>query len=148
MHAEDRRSKNGRSERRSKKAIEWISNGGVEKVNVGRDDVSDDFYYSVQEYETFEDGACLFESHRKYVDIQWVVEGLERLYVDDISHLEPVEEYNAEKDVIHYKENGCPTSILLTKGSSAILLPKDAHKPGRVLGMHSRVKKVVGKVRI
>lgn len=141
-------SNNSNLNERINKAIEYISNLDFEKLNVGRYDVSDDFYYNVQEYDAFEDGACLFESHRKYVDIQWIVEGMERLYIDDISHLELIVEYNAEKDVVHYKENGCPSSMLLTKGSCAVLLPKDAHKPGRVQGMHSRVKKVVGKVRI
>lgn len=132
---------------RINKAINYISKLDFANLSVGRYDVSDDFYYSVQDYEAFEDGACLFESHRKYVDIQWIVEGMERLYIDDIIHLEPADEYNADKDVIHYKENGCPSSMLLTKGSCAVLLPKDAHKPGVVLGKRCRIMKIVGKVK-
>lgn len=131
---------------RINKAIEYISKLDFADISVGRYDVSDDFFYSVQEYDAFDDRTCSFESHRKYVDIQWVVEGTERLYIDDISHLEPADEYNADKDVIHYKENGCPTSMLLTKGCCVVLLPKDAHKPGKILSEKSRVKKIVGKI--
>ena len=131
---------------RINEAIEYISKLDFENLSVGRYDVDENFYYSLLEYDAFENGSCLFESHRKYVDIQWIIEGNERLFINDIRHLEPIEDYNEEKDVIHYKDNGCPTSLLLTKGSCAVLLPKDAHRPGRIKG--NKIKKIVGKLLI
>ena len=133
---------------RINKAIEYISKLEFDKLCVGCYVVNEDFYYSVQEYEAFEDGKSLFESHRKYVDIQWIIEGNERLYINDICHLEPAEDYNEERDVIHYKENECPTSVLLTRGSCVVLLPKDAHKPGVAFEKQCVVKKIVGKLLI
>ena len=133
---------------RINKAIEYIGKLDIENLTVGHYYVNDDFFYDVLEYQTIDDGECSFESHRRFVDIQWIVEGIERLYINDISHLLPAEEYNESKDVIHYKENDCPSSMILTKGSYAILFPKDAHKPGSVLGNKCKIKKIVGKVSI
>ena len=129
-------------------AISYIANLNHSDLEPGRYDVSDDFYYSVQEYDVFSDEDSVYESHRRYIDAQWIVSGQERLYITDIHHLCPLDEYDMEHDVIHYKFSSNQSSVFLTPGSCIVLFPKDAHRPSGFLDCHNRVKKIVGKVLI
>lgn len=129
-------------------AIAYIANLNHSELRPGRYEVSDDFYYTVQEYETFAEEESVYESHRKYIDIQWVVSGYEALYVTDINHLSPSDEYNESKDVIHYSKSDNKSELLLSPGSCAVLFPKDAHRPARFMGGNSIVTKIVGKLKI
>lgn len=130
------------------KAIDYISKLDFPNLKVGKYKVSSDFYYTVQEYKAFDENEAQYESHRKYIDIQWVYEGAERLYVTDINGLFPSDNYNEEKDVIHYYGTNSLSAMMMQPGSCAILFPKDAHKPASFLKNGGCVKKVVGKLKI
>ena len=60
------------------------------------------FFYSVQSYDTKPVDECKLESHRKYIDIQVMVSGEERMDVVDISKLTIQENYNEDKDVMFW----------------------------------------------
>lgn len=133
---------------RLNKAIEYISKLDFTKLKVGKYVVTTDFYYTVQEYVAFNENEAQYESHRKYIDIQWVYEGEEMLYVTDNSGLSPSDYYDEENDIIHYYDTNNMSAFILKPGSCAILYPKDAHKPSNFMGNNSVVKKVVGKLKI
>lgn len=128
------------------KAIRYIANLSHSELEPGKYEVSKDFYYTVLEYETFAEEKSIYESHRKYIDIQWVVSGYEALYITDINYLNPSDEYNEIKDVIHYYKSDNNTALLLSPGSCAVLFPKDAHRPARFNKEKCVVKKIVGKL--
>lgn len=129
-------------------AVDIISNIDFLSLEVGTYIVSPNFYYTVQEYTAFDEDEAQYESHRKYIDIQWVYEGEERLMITDIGNLVPSGKYDEDKDLILYNKANYLTSMILVPGSCAILFPKDAHKPTRFLGKACKIKKVVGKLRI
>ncbi|MDD3944808.1 MAG: YhcH/YjgK/YiaL family protein [Bacteroidales bacterium] len=129
-------------------AVDIISNLDFLSLEVGTYIVSPNFYYTVQEYTAFDEDEAQYESHRKYIDIQWVYEGEERLMITDIGNLVPSGKYDEDKDLIIYNKANYLTSMILVPGSCAILFPKDAHKPTRFLGKACKIKKVVGKLRI
>lgn len=126
-------------------AVAIISKLDFTKLKVGRYDVNDYFYYTVQDYNSFLDGEARYESHRKYIDIQWIVRGEERLFVTNRRNLKACTEYDANKDVIYYNKTNQQSSLILKAGSCAILFPDDAHMPGSVFG-RTRILKIVGKV--
>lgn len=130
------------------KALQFMSRLDFSNLKKGRYEVSPDFFYTVQEYVSFDEDELQYESHRNYIDIQWVYEGMEKLLITDIKGLFPSDSYDAEKDVIHYYNTNNLTAAYLRPGCYIILFPKDAHKPGRFLGEKCIVKKVVGKLRI
>ena len=61
------------------KALEIIEGLDWETVECGRYDVDDELYYMVQEYETKYPEQARYEAHKKYVDIQYIVKGIERM---------------------------------------------------------------------
>ena len=130
------------------KAIEYISNLNYEQLEPGRYDVSPDFYYTVKVYNMPANKVSRYESHKDYVDIQWLCKGIERLYIKDINDLIPSDEYDKEKDIIHYHDCSNMSSMVMQPGSCAILFPKDAHKSESFMGTDSVVKKIIGKLRV
>ena len=130
-------------------ALEIITNLDFSTLEVGRYDVDEDFYYMVQEYETKPLEAGCHEAHKKYVDIQYVIAGKERIDIAPASIMEVEEAYDEEKDLIFFKEPESATTVVLTDGGYAILYPADSHKPGLRAGEEPvAMRKIVGKVRV
>ncbi len=112
----------------------------------GRYEVSDRIYYNVEEYDAQEEEKRRFEAHRRYADIQCILEGEEIIYVADASALELEEDFLEEKDIAFYRGSGIGTAHHLKQGEYIVLYPGEAHKPGVRAGANSRVKKAVFKV--
>jgi YhcH/YjgK/YiaL family protein len=71
-----------------------------------------------------------FESHRKYIDVQVVVEGEELIGLADISQLAVSKAYDAERDFIGYADFPGASELRLVAGDAAIFFPADGHMPG------------------
>ncbi len=133
---------------RLNKAIEYLTKIDCRGLENRKYEVAPDFYYTVQEYFPFKENEAQYESHRKYIDIQYLCKGIEKIYVTDIKNLCPSDCYNEEKDVIHYLGNDNMSSNILVPGSVIVLFPKDAHMPSSFLGNTDKIKKIVGKLLI
>lgn len=119
-----------------------------EDLSLGRHIVNDGFYYNVIEYETTGEKDKPFESHRKYVDIQLLLDGEEVVQVTDITRLNVGTHYDDEKDVVLYEASNVTASTILRPGSIMILYPRDAHRSMSLKVDACVVKKIVGKVLI
>lgn len=115
----------------------------------GRHELEGDSYYNVDIYTAKDLVICRYEAHKKYVDIQYMVEGEELIYVTDIDNLQVSEPYSEEKDVMFFTGGEDVKPELMTPGKYLVFYPKDGHKPSvRVGETGSAVKKVVFKVKI
>jgi YhcH/YjgK/YiaL family protein len=109
--------------------------------------ISKEIFVLKQSYNTKARENAFFESHQKYIDIQYVVEGEEYMDVSCIENLTLFEPYNSEKDAAKYhtlKENF--SSLLIQKGQLAIFFPQDAHQPCIQNHTSKRVFKAVIKI--
>ncbi len=72
-------------------------------------------------------------AHRRYLDVQYVAEGTERIgYAPLTEQWKVVEPYDEAKDVAFYDARG--DLIEVPAGSFAIFGPQDIHAPGLVGG--------------
>ena len=129
-------------------ALAFMENVNFDEMELGRHDINEDFFLLVQKYNSKESAEMRFESHKNYVDIQYVVEGKESIEIAPVTVMEVSEAYVTERDVEFYKDKEEAAKFVLTTGGYAILYPTDAHKPGVRVGESVPVKKMVGKVRI
>jgi biofilm protein TabA len=97
----------------------------------------------VSEYDTQRAEAVPWEAHRRYIDVQYVHSGIERIGFAPLSTLK-VGAYDDERDLVRATGEG--GYITLPAGSFAILWPDEAHRPGIALDESVRVKKIVLKV--
>jgi biofilm protein TabA len=102
----------------------------------------------VQSYATRPAEEKKWESHRRYLDVQYVVSGREHVTVARAGALTGATPYNEAKDVVNYgSASGGTSTLLLEGGQFAIFFPDDAHRPGvAVDDGGDDVRKVVVKV--
>lgn len=130
------------------KALEILKDNPAEKAD-GRYDVDgDNLFYLVQRYQTGPIEQGKLEAHKKYIDIQFVAEGIEIIGYEPIGNLETDVPYSEEKDCVFYKPGEDFTPVTLTAGMFCILYPDDAHMPAREVNVPCDVTKVVIKVKI
>lgn len=106
----------------------------------------DDVYAFLQSYETKPVNDTP-EAHRKYIDIQYLVEGEELVGVGPLEAMTDVAEAHPERDIWLY--HGPTETLTIGKGRFLVLWPGDAHAPCiAVDGKPTRCRKCVVKVRV
>ena len=115
----------------------------------GRHDIDgDEVFALVSTYDTGPATEKRFETHRVYVDLQYVAAGTERILHAPAEGLAVETPYDEAKDIAFYAEPKASSSLLLRAGDLAVFHPADAHKPGCMAGGRDPVRKVVVKVRV
>ena len=89
-----------------------------------------------------------FESHRKYIDVQVIVEGTECMEVADIAKLKLQEDRTPAKDLLVFAkpERVAVSPLRLDAGDAAVLFSVDGHMPGIAVADSVLVRKIVVKV--
>ena len=129
-------------------AFEFLETLPVNKA-AGRYDIDGNNCYAlVQAYTTKPRDQAKFETHRQYIDIQFIQAGRETMLWSPLAALTQVTQpYLAERDVIFYATPPQMTPINLEAGQFVIFFPTDGHAGGLECGGPSEVRKVVIKVR-
>ncbi|MCS7005356.1 MAG: YhcH/YjgK/YiaL family protein [Cytophagales bacterium] len=104
----------------------------------------------LQSYTTANPENIKAESHKKYIDIQYIIEGNEiiRVAFPHKSNVFTDEGYQEEKDKWNYKELANEIDIPMYSGTFVILFPTDIHRPGCIWHKISNVRKAVVKIAI
>ncbi len=109
----------------------------------------DDIYAMVMSYETRTPETAVLETHRKYLDIQAVLDGGEVMEWFPSGGLVINKSYEESKDVEFYiRPHPGLGRLEITPGMFVTFFPHDAHMPYLMIGNKSeRVKKVVVKIK-
>lgn len=100
-------------------------------------------------YETHSPESALMEAHKKYVDVMYMLEGEEIVYVkptDNLSHI--TQAYDEINDALLASLDDDATPVRLKEGSFLVLFPDDAHAPGCYVNSSKRVKKIIAKIKL
>ncbi|MBT3191276.1 MAG: YhcH/YjgK/YiaL family protein [Verrucomicrobia bacterium] len=105
-------------------------------------------YAAIERYNTKPREGALPEAHRRYVDIQMLLSGSERIEWWPTRTLKTVQPYVPDRDIAFYAQPDHPgISVELKPGRFALFFPEDAHMPGLHAATDSSpVKKVVIKI--
>ena len=127
-----------------KQVAEYVKNNDLRSLTTGRHELENGVYMNVQDYYTtrpIEDGK--YEAHRKYTDIQIILDGNEIMGYAHIDTLTAETEYNDADDYLLLQGEG--TLLKVAQDNFVIFFPEDAHMPG-VSEKPGQVKKIVVKV--
>ena len=83
-----------------KTGFEWLKNNDLESIKNGRYVINDNVYANVQDYTTKDD--ALYEAHKEYIDIQYMVKGKELIGISDIKNCKIREPYDSDKDIAFF----------------------------------------------
>ena len=128
-------------------SFEFLQKAVAENLPVGRYEIDgDNIFAFIQEYTTKTESA--FETHKNYIDIQFIISGVEVMKASDVSNMKETCPYNPERDVTFYEDYDNATAGIIEAGMYGIFFPWDAHKPGLALNdSPADVKKVVVKIK-
>lgn len=130
-----------------RKGFEWLKNNDMLNMPDGRYLIEDEkIFANVQSYDTKDNAP--YEGHRKYIDIQYMIKGSEKIGVTDYSNCSTVEPYDSTKDIEFLKNNMQDKYQILEEGEFLVFFPQDAHQPALDLDKKLFVKKVIVKVTI
>lgn len=133
--------------RNFEKAFQFLKREDLGSLAVGKYEIDgENIFAMVQEYETKDLENAKYEAHKKYIDIQYLMEGAENMGYVPLDKLEVFSPYSEEKDFMLL--TGETRLILLNQEEFFILFPEDAHMPGIFVKEKSKVKKVVVKVSV
>ena len=132
--------------KRFKRAFEYLDTIDMHSLPVGRYEIDgSNLYALVQEYNTRSREQCKWEAHRRYIDLQYVVQGTEGFLCANIHHLEQGE-YDASRDFLPLEGNG--DLVTVRSGSFILLMPEDAHMPGLAIDEPAPIRKIVLKIAV
>ena len=128
------------------KGFDFLRTTDLDSLPSGKHDIEGDTIFAlVQEYQTKPLEDCKLESHKKYIDIQYVIRGEEIMGITTQNN-QKIIEVNEEKDYTFYE--GTTSLVRVSKGMFTIFFPDDLHQPCVHTESAAEVKKVVIKVLI
>lgn len=108
----------------------------------------DNLFLVCNAYATRDPKDAKMEAHRTYIDVMYMVEGEEIIYVKPTERLANPQPYNEGDDVLFGDMDTAVTAVRLTAGSFVVLFPQDAHAPACMVKTSQNVKKIIAKVRV
>ena len=135
------------SARKFRIAFEFLKRKDLADLPVGWIELEEGVRVSVQRYTSFKWDENRFETHEKFFDVQYVIEGMETCGVCDRSECKTVAiPYDEKNDITFYDEPEHCSIVFLNAGDFIVLGPEDAHKPRCAAGEQIPIKKIVIKV--
>ena len=127
-------------------AFNYITTTNLQQLTEGKQIIDGDNCFAiVNRYKTKLIKDSFAESHRKYIDIQFMVSGSEKIGFGHIHNFN-TGDYIEESDL--QKHEGELDFVTLTDSHFTILFPDDVHMPGIINNIQSEVLKIVVKVAV
>lgn len=104
-------------------------------------------FITVMEYMGKEKSDVLFEAHKKYIDIQYIIKGEEIMGLTTLDKVKVVNPYDEEKDITFYEFDG-GNYHKATPENFFLFFPEDVHRPSIKSENDVLVRKIVIKVLI
>lgn len=133
------------------KALKYLAATDFSKVPNGRYELDGEkMYANVDTYTTEDSRKKKPEAHNKYIDVQYLGKGTEKIYfAPRMADVKVVEDYAAERDLLFFENIAEKDSVVLNAGDFAVLFPWELHRPGcNADGTPSDVQKIVVKIAV
>mgnify|MGYP001037416209 CR=1 FL=1 len=129
-------------------ALEYIQKTDFENLALGTHEVDgEELFFNLIEYETKNAEDRFWESHKKYIDIHYILEGKEFIGHGLFERMNIKEPYN-EQDDYFLLEGILQSKVQLQPGDFMICFPQDVHMTGIMVDGPERVRKIVFKVKL
>lgn len=131
-------------------ALKWLETADMAALQEGTNPIrGEEIFCNVNVYQTTVKEERVWEGHRKYIDIHFMISGSEMIDVSPITTMHVKQDYNMQTDFIEFKGDPCQ-HIILQEGMFLIAFPEDIHKTALQVtaGTACTVKKGIMKVLI
>lgn len=128
-----------------RKCQAFISSHDMKNLPCGKYEIDGEkLYVNVVSYDTKDERECIWEAHREYLDVHYIIKGKELIKLANINDMN-IRGYIEEKDFV--KLDGTESSfIYLLEGQYLTLFFEDAHMTGGCIGKPQVIKKAIFKI--
>lgn len=129
------------------KVLLFLKRTNLDTLSTGKHAIDgDNAYANVTEGPSKQLDKAAWESHKKYIDLQYVIKGKERIDVVNINMATISKPYSAATDVANYTASGA--SYIAEPGSFFLFFPQDVHRPNIKVPGYDTAKKLVIKIKV
>ena len=131
------------------KGLKYLQENDLAKMELGKYPIEgEEIFAMINAYDTEPKAVRRLESHKKYIDIQCIVEGSEMIGSGPLKDGGAItEDRFKENDVAFYADVKDETELILTAGKFAIYFPWDLHRPNCSSGKDAKkIKKAIIKI--
>jgi len=127
------------------KAFEYLKNTDLNAIKKGKYNIVPGILTaSVTEDSTRNFEKTNWESHKKMIDIQYIISGEEKMGVASVAKAKVLKPYDEKKDVANYEVDG--KYYVSEPGKFFVFFEGDVHRPNITTGNNQPDKKIVIKV--
>ncbi len=128
-------------------ALNWLREQDLAHMEPGVYELEGrDLFVNIQEITTKPVEDCRPERHMKYMDIQYIVSGMEQMGFVPYHGSEEIQMEAKEHDVVFYQNLQGESFVTVPAGSYCMFFFNDIHRPGCAVGEAAAVRKAVVKV--
>ena len=128
------------------KAFAYLKTTDLKTLANGRHVIDGENVYGiVTQAPTKDYDKTAFESHRKYIDLQYVITGEEKMAKAPVTSVTVSKPYEAAADIAYYSGEGKIYTV--PAASFMLFFPTEAHRPNITPGGNKVVKKIVIKIK-
>lgn len=112
----------------------------------GRYELEEGVYVNIETYETQERKDRRFETHERYIDVQYIIEGEELITLSKVEELNLQNEYDPQRDISFYWTSVQGNDYCVGKGQFLVIETGVAHMPCVCVNGKQTVRKAVVKI--
>jgi YhcH/YjgK/YiaL family protein len=111
-------------------ALEYLATTDFTKLPDGKYELDGPRMFAlVNRYRPKPVAEIAWEAHRKFIDVQYIAKGAERMGYAPLGKLLPIkQDYDPQRDIVFYEAEG--DLFTVSEGSFAVFAPQDVHAPG------------------
>lgn len=129
-------------------AFHFLKSANLKELPLGIQELEGKhLFVNVQKYYGKDKSEAIFESHKKYIDIQYVIEGEEIIGLTTIDKAKVKEQYKEDKDITFYDSDEMEY-LKATPENFFLFFPDDIHQPSITADDSIQIKKIVVKILI
>ena len=129
------------------KVFTWLKNTNLDTLTKGKYPIDGDkAYASITEAPSKEFDKANWESHKNYIDLQYVIKGKEKIGINPMSTSTLTNPYDEKRDAANYTAEG--TYYIASPGTFFLFFPQDVHRPNIKVDGYDLVKKLVIKIHV
>jgi len=127
------------------KAFAFLNRKDLDTLSLGNYPLDGKKAYAIiSRYDSKDFDKTKWESHRKYIDLQYIIMGKEKIGVAPVSRAKVREPYDETKDIAFYESDG--KYYVAEPGTFFLFFPQETHRPGIKVDASVPVRKLVIKI--
>lgn len=127
------------------KAFAFLNRKDLDTLSLGNYPLDGEKAYAIiSRYDSKDFDKTKWESHRKYIDLQYIIMGKEKIGVAPVSRAKVKEPYDETKDIAFYESDG--KYYVAEPGTFFLFFPQETHRPSIKVDASVPVRKLVIKI--